>query len=307
MTRVWTNRVFHLLYPAGICGKFSFFDRNLAIGRVPWQVYQHKWQDANCVLKGEKFHAWFALAEGGETIQLPIWVNTSLEVLVSQWLATREAWDRRIAARALEGKVLAPKMKQRHVTWNDLQTNFGLFWRHFRFHLLSSAFTIRWGIQKIEKYARLSRKYSYLYVHIGYNKYIYAIIYISKCKRKKISLFSWFPAWLPNLRIPSWLTQNALWLWTWTIIESLHLQGFLPRLRGNGMSFWQSAWPLKQNNWPYALGRVPSTSLWWGSCLGLRHSCLFIYIYVILLYIIYVLGLFSTLKGSISLSKYIIR
>ncbi|CAL1150276.1 unnamed protein product [Cladocopium goreaui] len=37
-------------------------------------------------------------------------------VLVSQWLATREAWDRRIAARALEGKVLAPKMKQRHVT-----------------------------------------------------------------------------------------------------------------------------------------------------------------------------------------------
>ena len=175
MTRVWTNRVFHLLYPAGICGKFSFFDRNLAIGRVPWQVYQHKWQDANCVLKGEKFHAWFALAEGGETIQLPIWVNTSLEVLVSQWLATREAWDRRIAARALEGKVLAPKMKQRHVTWNDLQTNFGLFWRHFRFHLLSSAFTIRWGIQKIEKYARLSRKYSYLYVHIGYNIYIYML------------------------------------------------------------------------------------------------------------------------------------
>ena len=72
------------------------------------QVYKHKWQDC------EKFHSWFAVPDSGEAIQLPLWINTALEVLISQWLATREAWDKRIAARALDGKLLAPSSKKRY-------------------------------------------------------------------------------------------------------------------------------------------------------------------------------------------------
>jgi len=78
------------------------------------QVYKHKWQDCAGVLKGEKFHSWFAVPDSGEAIQLPLWINTALEVLISQWLATREAWDKRIAARALDGKLLAPSSKKRY-------------------------------------------------------------------------------------------------------------------------------------------------------------------------------------------------
>ena len=69
------------------------------------------------MLKGERFHSWFAIPEdGGEEIQLPVWINTPLEVQISQWLATKEAWDKRIAGRALEGKLLAPKSKQKYDT-----------------------------------------------------------------------------------------------------------------------------------------------------------------------------------------------
>ena len=52
----------------------------------------------------------------GEEIQLPVWINTPLEVQISQWLATKEAWDKRIAGRALEGKLLAPKSKKKYDT-----------------------------------------------------------------------------------------------------------------------------------------------------------------------------------------------
>ena len=55
-------------------------------------------------------------------------------------------------------------------------------------------------------------------------------------------------------------------------------------------------------------GKGPKHKLVVRELLGFETFLLiYIYIYVILLYIIYVLGLFSTLKGSISLSKYIIR
>lgn len=82
------------------------------------QVYKRAWQQASGVLKGEKFHAWFAIPEqeGAESVQLPSYINTPLEVLVAQWLATKEGWDRRIASRALEGKVLAPKSKEKFDT-----------------------------------------------------------------------------------------------------------------------------------------------------------------------------------------------
>ena len=49
-----------------------------------------------------------------ESIQLPHYVNNPLEVLISHWLATKEAWDKRIASRSLEGKVLAPKAKEKY-------------------------------------------------------------------------------------------------------------------------------------------------------------------------------------------------
>ena len=74
------------------------------------------WQSADFVMKGERFHSWFALAEDGAEIQLPVWINTALEVQIAMWLKTKEAWDKRVASRALEGKLLAPKSKQKYDT-----------------------------------------------------------------------------------------------------------------------------------------------------------------------------------------------
>ena len=83
-----------------------------------YQEYKHAWQGAAGILKGEQFHAWFAVRQDtghgdGTTIQLPHFVNTPLEVLISLWLATKEAWDKRVATRALEGKLLTPKAKEK--------------------------------------------------------------------------------------------------------------------------------------------------------------------------------------------------
>eukprot|EP00435_Cladocopium_sp_Y103_P043194 s2323_g12.t1 len=48
------------------------------------EEYKHAWQEAAGILKGERFHAWFAIREDtdhadGKSIQLPHFVNTPLE------------------------------------------------------------------------------------------------------------------------------------------------------------------------------------------------------------------------------------
>lgn len=80
------------------------------------QEYVQAWQDASGTMAGEKFHAWYAVPEGGEAeaVQLPRFLNLPLEVGVAQWLKTKEAWDCKVASLAMEGKVLAPKAKTLH-------------------------------------------------------------------------------------------------------------------------------------------------------------------------------------------------
>lgn len=112
------------------------------------QEYVQAWQDASGTMAGEKFHAWYAVPEGGEAeaVQLPRFLNLPLEVGVAQWLKTKEAWDCKVASLAMEGKVLAPKAKTLHAAclnildfsnfsnyflsnhiWNDWPY-FGNFW-----------------------------------------------------------------------------------------------------------------------------------------------------------------------------------
>lgn len=80
------------------------------------QEYMQAWQEASLSMMGEKFHAWYAVPEGGEAeaVQLPRFLNAPLEVAIAQWLKTKEAWDCKVASLAMDGRVLAPKAKTAH-------------------------------------------------------------------------------------------------------------------------------------------------------------------------------------------------